>query len=302
MARRAGGPGRAPRGPSPPAVLLPRWRGRRRSSRARRAAPGCGGAWRATRPRRARRARLRRPAAGGVDRRGGRSLAFWGVARRAGGVAGRRGGLRHGDGEHAVGLCRDGAVQIGRVVHADQVLLARLEWLRRLDDEPVGRHGPLLQELSNLRRVHAGGGGIATDRDTGGWPGDRGRPRAPGAGAARCAVVSLARRNESASARALACSESYCALVNSPRTATGVVSGSANTRTRAVSSGRRGSSGAVNWMRQATESTGSTPRMRGPTVSCPNAHSTALALESTATVTESNASRRSSWRLLFWSW
>ena len=114
--------------------------------------------------------------------------------------------------------------------------------------------------------------------------------------------MSLARRTESAAARALACSESYCALVNSARTATGVVSGSANTRTAAVSSGRRGSSAAVNWTRKATESTGSTPRMRGPTVSCANTHSTALAPESTATVIESNGSRRSIWRLLFWSW
>src|SRR2546430_10031555 len=42
--------------------------------------------------------------------------------------------------------------------------------------------------------------------------------------------------------------------------------------------------------------------MRGPTVSCANTHSTALAPESTATVIESNGSRRSIWRLLFWAW
>src|SRR5207302_387626 len=60
--------------------------------------------------------------------------------------------------------------------------------------------------------------------------------------------------------------------------------------------------GVVDWIRNAMESTGSTLRMCGPTVSCANTHSTAPALESTAMVIESNGSRRSSWRLLFWSW
>src|SRR5438094_306305 len=140
-------------------------------------------------------------------------------------------------------------------------------------------------------------------------PGSAGARRAAAGGRAapartvsRRAVVSFARRTESALARAFACSESYCAVVNSARTATGVVSGSAYSRTCAASSGRRGSSGAVNWMRQASESTASTPRMRGPTVSWANTHSTALPDESIATVVESNGSRRSSWRLLFWSW
>src|SRR6266571_2832615 len=122
---------------------------------------------------------------------------------------------------------------------------------------------------------------------------------AGGAGGAACAVVSLARRSESAIARARACIESYWAAPYSARTGNGVVSGSVNTRTRAVSSGCRGSSGSENTRRNAAESTGSTLFTRGPTLSCTNSHSTALAVESTLTVTVSNASRRSSRRLLF---
>src|SRR6266571_4207650 len=70
-------------------------------------------------------------------------------------------------------------------------------------------------------------------------------------------------------------------------------------RIRVVSSGSRGSSGSENTTRNAVESTGSTLFTRGPTLSCTNSHSTALAVESTVTVTVSNASRRSSRRLLF---
>src|SRR5205814_866255 len=73
-------------------------------------------------------------------------------------------------------------------------------------------------------------------------------------------------------------------------------------RGRSVWTRRRGSSGVENATRKSTESTGSTVRTRGPTVSCTNAHSSALALESTVTVTVSNASRRSGRRLLFSSW
>src|SRR5437016_5565103 len=140
----------------------------------------------------------------------------------------------------------------------------------------------------------AGGGGGGGGRGGGGGPA-RVVSRRAGAGSA-------ARRAESAAARAFACSESYCADANRARTATGVVSGSAYRCTRVVSSGRRGSSGWLNWMRNATESTGSTVRTRGPTLSCTNNHTITLAVESSVTVTESYASRRSSWRLLFWSW
>ena len=80
------------------------------------------------------------------------------------------------------------------------------------------------------------------------------------------------------------------------------MSGSANTRTRAVSGIRRGSSGCEKLTPIASESTGSTLLIRGPALSCGNANSTALAVESTVTVVESKASRRSSCRLLFWSW
>ena len=118
---------------------------------------------------------------------------------------------------------------------------------------------------------------------------------------ARRAVVSRSRLIESATARARACSESNCAGRYSARTPTGVESGSANTRTAAVSGGRAGSSGCEKLMRSVTESTASTARIRGPALSCTNAHSMALAVESTATVTVSNGSRRSWRRLLFWS-
>ena len=113
--------------------------------------------------------------------------------------------------------------------------------------------------------------------------------------------MSRAFRSESATARARAWIESYCAAPYSVRTGNGVVSGSANTRTWAVSTGRRGSSAAVKVSRNDTESTGSTLFTRGPTLSCTKAHSSALALVSSLTVTVSYASRRSARRLLFWS-
>ena len=104
---------------------------------------------------------------------------------------------------------------------------------------------------------------------------------------------------ESAIARARAWSESNTAARYNARTRTGVESGSANTRTAAVSSGRAGSSDCENVMRSETESTGSTERTRGPTVSCANAQSRTVAVESTVAVTVSKSSRRSGRRLLF---
>src|SRR6266851_5317786 len=274
MASRAGAHARGPPRPSPRAARRPQLSAPLRPSRARPARRGYADARRRAPPHRVRRAARPPPADGAGDR-------SWRRPRGQAGL-GRVAGDRFGDGHNQDALPVGGrAAQIRGAAHPHEVLGPGREHRHRLHDEPVIGDGPPAQQLAQAGGRWAGGG-------------------APGrAAVSRRAVVSRRRLSESARARTRAWIESNRAGVYTARTATGVVSGSANTRTAAVSGARRGSSGAEKAIRSVTESTGSTVRTRGPSVSCTKGQRSTCALESTVTVTVSNASRRSWWRLLF---